>query len=78
MKAAFGCLFERFPSFTQTFVAREAEALRGLGVETALYSVRAVRVDAKRDLPVAWGVATTVLLKGDWGAAGGVGVRVGS
>ena len=69
MKPAFGCLFERFPSFTQTFVAREAEALRGLGVETALYSVRAVSDEAIRHFPETLVSATTVLPKADEVAA---------
>ena len=69
MKAAFGCLFERFPSFTQTFVAREAEALRGLGVGTAMYSVRSVSDEAIRHFPEALVSATTVLPKADEVAA---------
>ncbi len=36
----FGYLFERFPSFTQTFCAREVAALRGLGVEAPVFSIR--------------------------------------
>jgi glycosyltransferase involved in cell wall biosynthesis len=36
----FGYLFERFPSFTQTFCAREVAALRELGVEAPVFSIR--------------------------------------
>jgi len=36
----FGYLFERFPSFTQTFCAREVAALRGHGVEAPVFSIR--------------------------------------
>lgn len=36
----FGYLFERFPSFTQTFCAREVAALRELGVDAPVFSIR--------------------------------------
>lgn len=36
-------LFERFPSFTQTFCAREVAALRALGVEAPVFSIRDTR-----------------------------------
>jgi len=35
-------LFERFPSFTQTFCVREIEGLRKLGVEPRLFSIRSI------------------------------------
>lgn len=36
----FGYLFERFPSFTQTFCAREVAALRGHGIAAPVFSIR--------------------------------------
>lgn len=36
----FAYLFERFPTFTQTFCIREVEALRGLGLEFPVFSIR--------------------------------------
>ena len=39
-KAAFAYLFERFPSFTQTFCFREVEEMVRQGMEPAIYSIR--------------------------------------
>lgn len=36
----FAYLFERFPTFTQTFCVREVEALRKLGIEFPVFSIR--------------------------------------
>jgi glycosyltransferase involved in cell wall biosynthesis len=36
----FAYVFERFPSFTQTFCAREVAALRGLGIAAPVFSIR--------------------------------------
>jgi colanic acid/amylovoran biosynthesis glycosyltransferase len=36
----FAYLFERFPTFTQTFCVREVQAMRGLGLEFPVYSIR--------------------------------------
>jgi glycosyltransferase involved in cell wall biosynthesis len=36
----FAYLFERFPTFTQTFCVREVEAMRNLGLEFPVYSIR--------------------------------------
>ncbi len=44
-------LFERFPSFTQTFCAREVIGMRRLGVEAAVYSIRAPRGEPRQDFP---------------------------
>jgi len=35
-------LFERFPTFTQTFCVREIEGLRKIGVKPPLYSIRSI------------------------------------
>jgi colanic acid/amylovoran biosynthesis glycosyltransferase len=36
----FAYLFERFPTFTQTFCVREVQAMRDLGLEFPVYSIR--------------------------------------
>ena len=36
----FAYLFERFPTFTQTFCVREVKAMRALGLEFPVYSIR--------------------------------------
>jgi colanic acid/amylovoran biosynthesis glycosyltransferase len=36
----FGYLFERFPSFSQTFCVREVEAMHGRGLEFPVFSIR--------------------------------------
>jgi colanic acid/amylovoran biosynthesis glycosyltransferase len=38
--ASFAYLFERFPSFTQTFCFREVEEMLGQGMKPAIYSIR--------------------------------------
>jgi len=38
--AGFAYLFEKFPSFSQTFCIREAVAVRDLGIEFPVYSIR--------------------------------------
>lgn len=43
-----GYLFERFPSFTQTFCAREVAALRRAGVECPVFSIRDPRGEPLR------------------------------
>jgi glycosyltransferase involved in cell wall biosynthesis len=61
MRPDLACLFERFPSFTQTFVAREVAALQSLGLQPALYSIRSVSDEAIRHFPAELVSATTVL-----------------
>ncbi len=39
-RASFAYLFERFPSFTQTFCFREVEEMLRQGMEPAIYSIR--------------------------------------
>ena len=48
-------LFERFPSFTQTFCYREIAELRRQGVEPAIFSVR----QPKDEPPQDWDPAIT-------------------
>jgi colanic acid/amylovoran biosynthesis glycosyltransferase len=44
-------VFERFPSFTQTFCVREVEQLRRLGVEPVLFSIRDTRHEEIQHFP---------------------------
>ncbi len=47
----FAYLFERFPSFTQTFCFREVLALRRRGVEAPIFSLRDPRGEPRQDFP---------------------------
>jgi colanic acid/amylovoran biosynthesis glycosyltransferase len=44
-------VFERFPSFTQTFCVREIEQLQRLGVRPLIFSIRDTRDEAIRHFP---------------------------
>lgn len=46
-------VFERFPSFTQTFCVREIEQLDRLGVQPLLFSIRDTRDEEIRHFPLA-------------------------
>jgi len=46
-------VFERFPSFTQTFCVREIEQLERLGVRPVLFSIRDTRDEEIRHFPTA-------------------------
>jgi colanic acid/amylovoran biosynthesis glycosyltransferase len=65
MPVSFAYVFERFPSFTQTFCAREVQELRNQGVEVAIYSIRSVSDEAVRHFPAELLAATTVLPSSD-------------
>ncbi len=54
-------LFERFPSFTQTFCYREVAELRRQGVEPAVFSVRQPKDEPPQDWDLAIGAAVTYL-----------------
>lgn len=47
----FAYVFERFPSFTQTFCAREVQELRRQGVRLMLFSIRDTGDEAMRHFP---------------------------
>ena len=47
----FAYIFERFPSFTQTFVDREVEALEQLGIRPLLFSIRDTKSEAIQHFP---------------------------
>ena len=47
----FAYLFERFPSFTQTFCAREVMELQRQGTRLQLYSIRSVSAEAVQHFP---------------------------
>ncbi len=46
-----GYVFERFPSFTQTFCVREIQELERLGVRPLIFSIRDTRDEAIRHFP---------------------------
>ena len=46
-------VFERFPSFTQTFCVREVEQLRRLGVQPVIFSIRDTRHEENQHFPQA-------------------------
>lgn len=47
----FAYVFERFPSFTQTFCAREVLELRRQGVKLLLFSIRSTEAESGRHFP---------------------------
>ena len=57
----YACLFERFPSFTQTFVAREVMELQRQGARLPLYSIRSVSEEAVQHFPAELIRSVTVL-----------------
>ncbi len=61
----FACFFERFPSFTQTFVAREVMEMERQGRRVELYSARGVSDEAVRHFPAELVGRTTVLPGGE-------------
>lgn len=50
-RPAFAYLFERFPSFTQTFTVREVQALVGCGMNPLVYSIRRPVDEPPQDCP---------------------------
>lgn len=44
-------LFERFPSFTQTFCVREVQALRQLGLKFPIFSIRSTDSEPEQSFP---------------------------
>ncbi|HEY8900781.1 MAG TPA: glycosyltransferase family 4 protein [Chthoniobacterales bacterium] len=48
----FAYVFERFPSFTQTFCFREVLELRRQGVDAPIFSIRDPRGEPRQDFPV--------------------------
>lgn len=58
---SFAYLFERFPSFTQTFCFREVLALRRLGIEAPVFSLRDPRDEPRQDFPPELAGLTTYL-----------------
>ena len=49
--ASFAYVFERFPSFTQTFCAREVLELQRLGMRPLVFSIHDTREEAIRHFP---------------------------
>ncbi len=58
---SFAYLFERFPSFTQTFCFREVLALRQLGIDAPVFSIRVPRDEPRQDFPPELAGITTYL-----------------
>lgn len=52
-RPAFAYLFERFPSFTQTFTVREAEGVIAQGLEPRIYSIRRPEGEPIQNFPEA-------------------------
>ena len=52
-RPAFAYLFERFPSFTQTFTVREAQGVSAQGLEPRIYSIRRPEGEPLQDFPEA-------------------------
>ncbi|MEO8206884.1 MAG: glycosyltransferase family 4 protein [Chthoniobacterales bacterium] len=50
-KSAFAYVFERFPTFTQTFCFREVLAVRQQGVDPQIYSIRTPKEEPFQDFP---------------------------
>ena len=69
MKAEFAYVFERFPSFTQTFCAREVAAIEAARRHPVTFSIRAVSDEAIRHFPDDLVRRTTVLPPADIVAA---------
>ena len=44
-------IFERFPSFTQTFCVREIEQLERMGVRPLIFSIRDTREEGIKHFP---------------------------
>ena len=51
MKPSLAYIFERFPSFTQTFCVREIEQLERMGVRPLIFSIRDTRSEAIKHFP---------------------------
>ncbi|HEY8903700.1 MAG TPA: hypothetical protein VIM48_08330, partial [Chthoniobacterales bacterium] len=50
-QSSFAYLFERFPSFTQTFCFREVLEMRRQGVAAPIFSIRDPRGEPRQDFP---------------------------
>ena len=65
MKPPFAYVFERFPSFTQTFCAREVQELQRLGVCPQIYSIHDTAAEDIRHFPEELRSRVVVLPQGD-------------
>src|SRR5438128_114292 len=61
----FAYLFERFPSYTQTFVCREAEGMLRRGVNARMISIRSPEERLAADFPADLAAKITYLPPGD-------------
>ncbi len=57
-------VFERFPTFTQTFCYREVQELERQGIQPAIYSIRTPKDEPPQDYDATWG-QRVVCLPGD-------------